>query len=44
MPPRYYTVVNSKGRLSQAERDDLIEGLRRTFGSGEREDEQDDDD
>lgn len=37
MPPAYYTLVNSKGRLSDAERAELIRGLRLTFGAGERE-------
>lgn len=35
MPPRSYTLVNSKGRLSDTEEAELIRGLERTFGRGD---------
>ncbi len=38
MPPGYYALLNSKGRLSDAERDELIRGLQRTFGFGTTDD------
>jgi hypothetical protein len=44
MPPRYYTLLRSKGRLSDAERNELIQGLERTFGFGEGEGEDEDED
>ncbi len=44
MPTWDYRLINSKGRLSEAEKDELIRGLRLTFGSGEEGDEDDDHD
>jgi hypothetical protein len=34
MPPRYYTFLHSAARLSDAEQQQLIDGLRRTFAGG----------
>jgi mono/diheme cytochrome c family protein len=42
MPPWYYEVIQSKARLNDSERDELIRGLIATFGSGEGDDEDDD--
>jgi hypothetical protein len=33
MPPRYYTVIHSDARLTQAELDELVAGLRTSVGS-----------
>ena len=49
MPLWSYTILHSEARFSDAERDDLIRGLRATFGDGEGgdgddDDEEDDDD
>ena len=41
MPPGYYTITHGDARFSDAERDDLIAGLRATFGEGD--DDEDDD-
>ena len=35
MPPSSYTWLHSEARFSDAERDELIAGLRATFGSGD---------
>ena len=43
MPPQYYRLVNSKGRLSDAERDELLRGLELTFGPAERDREDEED-
>lgn len=43
MPTWDYRLINSKGRLTAAEEDELIRGLRLTFGSGGDHDDEDDD-
>lgn len=37
MPPLYYSLIRPDRRLTAAEREALIRGLRATFGPGERE-------
>jgi hypothetical protein len=44
MPPTYYTLLtHSAARLTDAERQELIDGLEATFGTADREDGDDDD-
>jgi len=44
MPPAYYTLLtHSAARLSDAEREQLIDGLKATFGTDDRQDGHDDD-
>jgi hypothetical protein len=43
MPPSYYTLLtHSAARLTDAERQELIDGLTATFGTDDREDGHDD--
>ncbi len=39
MPPKPYLLMHPEARLSPQEKEALIEGLKRTFGEGEHEDE-----